>query len=110
MHLTDKKIDALALPAGKAEHKFFDDDIPGFGVRLRRGGASRFIFQYDFAKKTRRMTLGKTSAMTATRARATASELHAKVRLGEDPAGDKAESRLRAAESFKAILDIYMAG
>jgi integrase len=109
MRLTDKAIATLALPAGKAEAKFFDDNIPGFGLRLRAGGASRWIFQYNIGAHTRRMTLGSTKALTATRARATASELHAKVRLGEDPAGDKAESRVRAGETFKAVLGDYMA-
>jgi integrase len=110
MRLTDKALATLKLPAGKAERKFFDDDIPGFGLRLRAGGAARWVFQYDIAGRTRRMTLGSTKALTATRARATASELHHKVRLGQDPAGEKAEGRVRAAESFKAILDVYMAG
>ena len=110
MRLTDKSIAALALPTHKAEHRAFDEDIPGFGVRLRAGGAARWIFQYDIAGRTRCMTLGSTKALTATRARATASELYAKVRLGEDPAGAKAEGRVRAGETFKAILDTYMTG
>jgi integrase len=109
MRLTDKTLAALKLPAGKPEHKFFDEDIPGFGLRLRAGGATRWIFQYDIGPRTRRMTLGSTAALTATRARATAAELHAKVRLGQDPAGDKAESRVRSAESFDAILRLYLA-
>jgi integrase len=108
MRLTDKSIAALSLPAGKTEHKVFDDDIPGFGLRLRAGGAARWIFQYDIGLRTRRITLGSTKALTATRARATASELYAKVRLGEDPAGEKAESRIRAGESFDAILRPYL--
>jgi integrase len=78
-------------------------------VRLRTGGASRWIFQYKIGAQHRRMTLGSTKALTATRARATAAELYAKVRLGQDPAGDKAESRVRAGETFKAVLDGYMA-
>jgi integrase len=110
MRLTDKTLATLSLRAGEAEHKFFDDDIPGFGLRLRAGGASRWIYQYKIGPRHRRMTLGSTKALTATRARATASDLHARVRLGEDPAGDKAENRIRAGETFKAVLDTYMAG
>ena len=38
MKLTSKTAAALTLPAGKSEVIVFDDDIPGFGVRLRAGG------------------------------------------------------------------------
>src|SRR5262249_39084742 len=37
-----------------------------------------------------------------------AAELHAKVRLGGDPAGQKTESRIRAAETLGAILQVYL--
>ena len=43
------------------------------------------------------------------RAREIAAELHAKVRLGQDPAGRKAEERVRASETMGATLDAYLA-
>jgi integrase len=109
MRLTDKSITALTVPAGRAEQRYFDADIPGFGLRRRRGGADRWIFQYDIHGRTRIMTLGSPKIITAGRARETASALHAKVRLGEDPAGDKAESKVLAGETFGALVDRYLA-
>jgi hypothetical protein len=38
-------------------------------------------------------------------ARKIAGELHAKVRLGRDPAGEKDEGRSRAAETVGAVLE-----
>jgi hypothetical protein len=38
MRLTAKAID-LPLPKGKLDHIEFDDDIPGFGLRIRDGGS-----------------------------------------------------------------------
>src|SRR6516165_10521354 len=108
MRLTDKALAVLTLPKGKHEAIFFDDDLAGFGVRLRAGGATRWIFQYKIGAQHRRITLGSTTALTAPRARATAAELHAKVRLGGDPAGEKTESRVRAGETLGAILQIYL--
>jgi integrase len=111
MHLTDKILPTLTCPPGRTEVKIFDDDVRGFGVRIRAGSAARsWIFQYDIGSRTRRVTLGSPKSMTTTRARAAAAELQAKVRLGQDPAGDKAESRVRSAETFKAVLDVYMTG
>jgi integrase len=109
VRLTDKAVAALAVPKGKSEAIFFDDDLPGFGLRLRAGGAARWVYQYDIGPRMRRITMGSTAALTATRARATAAELHAKVRLGEDPAGDKAERRIRSAETLGALLTVYLA-
>jgi integrase len=109
MKLTDKTVAPLTLPKGKQDHVFWDDDIPLFGVRLRAGGAKRWVYQYRIGAKQRRVILGVVSAVSAAQARKTAAELHARVQLGEDPAGTKAEGRVRAAETMDAALRIYMA-
>ena len=67
MKLTQKAVAALALPKGKSELIAFDDDIP-LGVRLRDGGAPRWVFQYRVGAKQRRMSLGTTAALSAPRA------------------------------------------
>jgi integrase len=109
MRLTDKTVAALALPRGKLDQVFWDDDIPLFGVRLRAGGAKRWVYQYRIGAKQRRVILGVVLAVSAAQARKTAAELHARVKLGEDPAGMKAEGRARAAETMDAALRVYMA-
>jgi hypothetical protein len=98
---------ALRLPPGKSDHIEFDDEIPGFGLRLREGGA-RWIFQYKISAKHRCVTLGRYPAMKVPDARKKAEELHAKVKLGLDPAGEKAENQARAGETFQACMDIYL--
>lgn len=108
MKLTDRTIAALTLPKGKSELIVFDDTLPGFGLRLRAGG-SRWIYQYKLGVQHRRITIGVSPAVSAARARETATELHAKVRLGQDPAGDKAEGQLRVGETVAAALQSYLA-
>jgi integrase len=98
----------LDLPRGRSEVTYFDSDIGGFGIRVRQGGSRSWVFQYDFAGKTKRITLGKVSAIDPAKARAIASELHAKVRLGQDPAAVKAENQARAAETFGAAVRPYL--
>lgn len=51
----------LSLPPGKHEAIFFDDEVPGFGVRLRAAGSRTWIVQYRIGSKNRRITLGSTS-------------------------------------------------
>ena len=91
MKLTSKSVAALKLPAGKTDHFVFDDDVPGFGLRFREGGGASWVFQYALGRtKQRRMVIGKATAIPLGRARDLAGELHAKVKLGGDPAADKA--------------------
>jgi integrase len=108
MRLAKATIANLHLPRGRSEITHFDSDIGGFGVRLRKTGSKSWVFQYDFASKTKRITLGKVSAIDPAKARAIASELHAKVRLGQDPAGAKAESKARDAETLGAAVKPYL--
>jgi integrase len=103
MKLTGKVLESLVLPQGKIEAIYFDEDVPGYGCRLRAGGSRRAIFQYKLGNKQRRMVLGPPTAKT----REAAKELYAKVRLGHDPAGEKLEGRVRAAETMGAVLAAY---
>jgi len=108
MKLTQKVVAGLTLPDGKAEAIFFDETLAGFGLRLRAGGSRTWIFQYKQGLKQRRMAIGSFLAVRAEQARQIAEGLHAKVHLGHDPAGDKLEGRVRAAEIMGAVLKAYM--
>ena len=109
MKFTAKTTDALQLPPGKKDFIAFDDQLAGFGLRLREGGARGWVFQYAVGGRQRRMVIGRAPALPLERARAIAAELHAKVLLGGDPAGEKAESRAKAGEMFVACLERYLA-
>src|SRR5262245_35473947 len=109
MRLTATTIQALTLPPGVADRTYFDDDIPGFGVRLRAGGSKKWVVQYDYAGKTRRLTLGPVSALDAGEARRRAKDVFAARTLGRDPSVEKQENRARAIETFGALLPRYFA-
>lgn len=96
------------LPRGKSEQIFFDDDLPGFGLRLREGGSRMWIFQYKIGAKHRRMTIGNAAVMKPHDARATAGDLHANVRLGKDPAGEKGQARVHAIETFDNLARRFL--
>jgi integrase len=109
MKLTAKTIASLTLPTGKSDHIEWDDDVPGFGLRLRAGGSRGYIFQFKIGSQQRRMALGTVTAIDIGQARETAKDLYAKVRLGEDPAGAKAEARVAATETFAAVSRKFLA-
>jgi integrase len=107
MQLTAATIRTLALPAGVSDKTYFDDDLSGFGLRLRAGGAARWIVMYERGGKTKRVTLGTTAQLNSAAARAKARDLLAGIRLGGDPAADKRQAQERAAETFGALLPRY---
>jgi len=109
MKLTTTTLRALALPRGLREKTFFDDELAGFGVRVRAGGSRTWIVQYKIGDKHRRLTLGAVTSLDPGKARATAKDILAAVRLGKDPAGDKAERREKLAETFGALLPRFLA-
>lgn len=109
MKFTKSTVSQLVLPAGKTEHLAWDDDIPGFGIRLRAGGSQNWIFQYRLGTKHRRITFGSVSAVEVKDARERAGQLHALVKLGQDPAGQKIEARGKAAETFRVAMELFLA-
>jgi integrase len=108
MKLTASTVRAVELQRGKSEAIIFDDEIPGFGLRLREGGSRNFVFQYKQGAKHRRMALGKATPETVTEARKNAAKLHARVKLGQDPASDKVEARRQASETFGPSAEEFL--
>jgi integrase len=108
MKLTAQSADGLKLLPGEADRIWFDDAIPGFGLRVRDTGSRSWIFQYKIAGNTRRLVIGQASAIKLGRAREIAGEHHAKVRLGHDPAAEKRLQVQRASHSFGALATRYL--
>jgi hypothetical protein len=108
MKLTARIVDGLAKEKITAERFEWDDEVPGLGVRMRPGGSRNWVFQYKLGEKHRRMTLGALSAIGLIKARDVAGDLHAKVKLGQDPAAQKAEAKEQAAETFDVVADRFL--
>jgi integrase len=108
MKLTQPNVDGLTLPVGKVDHIEFDDDLPGFGVRLRAGGKRTWIIQYRVGRKQRRFTLAAVNKLSAKKARDEADERLARVTLGGDPQAKKIEERAKAHVTFGALLEDYL--
>jgi integrase len=90
----------LTLPEGKAELFVWDDDLPSFGVRLRKsagGHSASWVCQYRVNRHQRRESLGDIRKIVLEDARKIARRQFAKAALGIDPAADRARSRAEAA-------------
>jgi integrase len=107
--LTTAAAKTLTLPPGVSDRTYFDDDLAGFGLRLRAGGSRKWVVQYDYGGKTRRMTLGAVEALDPGVARKRAKDVLAARTLGHDPSAEKQEKRAQALETFAALLPRYLA-
>ena len=95
MRLTKDVVAALVRPAGKADYTEWDDDLPGFGVRMR-GGSKKWDCQYRVNGKQRRESLGDVRKVSLEDARKIARQRFAQVELGTDPAAERAQARAQA--------------
>ena len=89
---------------GKPDHIEWDDELKGFGLRIRqgKGGTGRsYIVQYKVGALNRRMVIGDADKIDPKQARAAAKKELAKVELGEDPQGEKKGKR--SIGTFKAL-------
>jgi integrase len=88
----------------------YDTELIGFGAAVYPSGIKSWVCEYrphgggrGVAKK--RVTLGKTSQLTADQARKAAAEMLATVRLGGDPAQEKIERR--ASVTVGQLIDLF---
>jgi integrase len=109
MKLTQPNAVRQQLPTGKSDAIFFDDDIPGFGLRIRAGGKRTWIIQYRVGAKQRRLTLGTVDKLNADQARKAAKGRLARVELGGDPQQEKQEARAAAGHTVGKLVEDYLA-
>jgi integrase len=113
MRLTQKATAALTLPVGKTDHFEWDDEMPGFGYRLRlaAGGkiARTWTVQYRHGGATRRLLLGSAAVLGAVEARVMAKKALGRVANSADPQADRLDRRGKDRHTLKATVADYLA-
>jgi len=72
---------------------FWDDEVPGFGLRLKPSGRRSYIIQYRTkGRVSKRYTIGPHGVYTVEKAREKARRLLQAVRDGRDPAAEKEDA------------------
>lgn len=109
MKLTKATAAELRCPPEKAEIFAWDDALPGFGLRVNRGGRSTWFVQYRAGGKQRRQSIGTLATMSADEARRRAKVALGAVADGEDPQAERKTAKAQAAVTFGSVVPRYLA-
>jgi integrase len=108
MKLSAKNVPHLTLSEGENDKIYRDDELHGFGYRLRRTGNGinrTWTIQYRHGKTQRRISLD-VSKFDISAARKVARDCLAKVQLGQDPAGERNKKREEANAVKLTLADV----
>lgn len=89
--LTKRTVDAAEVRA--AEYFVWDDEVPGFGLRVLPSGRKGYVVQYRAGRRSRRISLGPSTVLTCEKARTRAIAIMAAAKNGGDPAAQRDADR-----------------
>ena len=106
--LTKRAVEALK--ANGADTVYWDGELTGFGVRVRKSGRKNYVLQTRVDGKLRWFTIGQHGRITVDEARAAALEILAATKKGIDPrdANAKREAEPVMAELGRRFLEEYV--
>jgi integrase len=103
--LTDRTVRSLKPPpAGRLD--VWDEDFPGFGLRISAEGRRSWILMYRLGRKVRRLTLGRFPTLGLAEARDAARDALREAAKGDDPGRRKIAER--RAETFADLAREYI--
>jgi len=102
--LTKRTVDA-AKPSGR-DYFLWDEDMPGFGLRVFDSGKKSYLVQYRKDGRTRRVSIGLHGKFTPDEARNQAKALLGDVAKGHNPAEERAI--IRRDPTISELCDLYV--
>jgi integrase len=106
--LTKRVVDSLKPEAAEVVH--WDDELPGFGVRVHPTGRKSYIVKCRCRGRQIKMTIGRHGSVTVEQARTKARGIIADAKEGSDPSAQY--SRMRKSPTMKELgqrfLDDYV--
>lgn len=107
MKLTKRSLDSFKYTgANNSRDVRWDDQLPGFGVRVYPSGKKAFVLSYRVAGRKRMFTIGRYGVFTLEQAKDEAKDYLRKVAKGTDPLEDK--QRITNGETVKDLCDEYI--
>ncbi|AGH51412.1 tyrosine-type recombinase/integrase [Sphingobium scionense] len=95
-----------AAPTQEKDYFLWDDELPGFGLRVFASGKRSYLVQYRALGRTRRFTIGLHGVWTPELARKEAKVLLGRIAQGENPAEERQLDH--KAITVKELCDLYL--
>lgn len=102
--LTKRVVDATE--SRSSDYVIWDDELPGFGLRVFASGRRSYVIQYRQGGRSRRYTIGLHGVWTPELARQEAKVQLGRIARGEDPAEEKQLDR--KAMTVKELCTLYL--
>lgn len=102
--LTKRVVDAAE--SRRSDYVIWDDELPGFGLRVFASGRRSYVIQYRQAGRSRRYTIGLHGVWTPELARQEAKVQLGRIARGEDPAEEKQLDH--KSMSVKELCNLYL--
>lgn len=102
--LTKRVVDAAESRV--SDYVIWDDELPGFGLRVFASGRRSYVIQYRQAGRSRRYTIGLHGVWTPELARQEAKVQLGRIARGEDPAEEKQLDH--KSMSVKELCNLYL--
>lgn len=106
--LTQRITKRIVEAAQPATHDYFlwDDELPGFGLRVFASGKRSYVVQYRKGGRTRRVAIGLHGRLTPDEGRKQAMILLGSVAKGDNPAEERAT--IRRDPTISDLCDLYL--
>jgi integrase len=95
-----------AAPVQATDYIIWDDEIPGFGIRIFASGRRSYVIQYRAQGRSRRFTIGGHGIWTPELARCEAKVQLGRVARGDDPAEERQLDH--QAMTVKELCQLYL--
>jgi integrase len=105
--LSAKLVERLNPPSS-GQLEIFDSTLPGFGIRVSKGGRKAWVLLYRVHGHKRRLTLGSYPALSLSDARAAARKAMQAVQRGDDPALEKKHKKATQPATFGELATEYI--
>jgi hypothetical protein len=109
MKFTQANVSAFQAPPSKPDHFEWDEALPGFGIRVQKGGRKSYVAQYKIGTRQRRLSLGKVGKVTLTAAQKEAKSIFESVAKKIDPATERAKAVVESGKTFSPAIDGFLA-
>src|SRR5712671_1384628 len=106
VEFTDRSLKAIKPPPKPKQLDYFDDSLPGFGLRVSYNGRKSWVVLYRCNGVKGRLTLGRFDVLPLADAREKARDALKAAGEGNDPATRK--HRDREAPTFNQLADRYI--